>query len=169
MPADFVVQGGQLLQVDFGVRKAGFVSDLQRTWYLLEQGETVPPDEVLSGWDAAREALEAGRAALRPSAVGWEVDQAARQTLTQAGYPEYMHAFGHHVGRTAHDGATVLGPHWERYGTSVDGMIEAGNVFAIELGVQVPGRGYIGCEEDVLVTEEGAEYLSEPQVELWCV
>jgi len=48
-------------------------------------------------------------------------------------------------------------------------VIEAGNVFAIELGVQVPGRGYIGCEEDVLVTSAGAEYLSEPQTELWCI
>jgi Xaa-Pro aminopeptidase len=80
-----------------------------------------------------------------------------------------MHAFGHHVGRSAHDGATVLGPCWERYGTSVEGVIEAGNVFAIELGVQVEGRGYIGCEEDVLVTLKGAEYLSDPQTELWCV
>ena len=169
MPGDFAVQRGHLLQVDFGVCKDGFVSDLQRTWYVLDEGETEPPAEVLAGWEAARKALEAGRAALRPGARGWEVDQAARETLTQAGYPEYMHAFGHHVGRTAHDGATVLGPHWERYGTSVDGVIEAGNVFAIELGVHVPGRGYIGCEEDVLVTPQGAEYLSEPQVELWCV
>ena len=77
--------------------------------------------------------------------------------------------FGHHIGRSAHDGATVLGPHWERYGASVDGLIEAGNVFAIELGVQVPGRGYIGCEEDVLVTDQGVEYLSEPQIGLWCI
>ena len=169
MPGDFAVQRGHLLQVDFGVQKQGFVSDLQRTWYLLDEGETAPPAEVLNGWDAARRALEAGRAALRPGARGWEVDRAARETLTGAGYPEYMHAFGHHVGRTAHDGATVLGPRWERYGTSVDGVIEAGNVFAIELGVQVPGRGYIGLEEDVLVTPEGAEYLSEPQTELWCV
>ena len=91
------------------------------------------------------------------------------QALTQAGYPEYMHAFGHHIGRSAHDGATILGPHWERYGTSVDGVIEAGNVFAIELGVQVPERGYIGCEENVLVTPQGAEYLSEPQTEVWCI
>ena len=111
-------------------------------------------------------ALEAGRAVLRPGVCGWEVDQAARQALMQAGYPEFMHAFGHHVGRSAHDGATVLGPRWERYGTSIEGVVEAGNVFAIELGVQVPGRGYIGCEEDVLVTSQGAEYLSEPQGEL---
>jgi Xaa-Pro aminopeptidase len=169
MPGDFAVRRGHLLQVDFGVRKDGFVSDLQRTWYVLDEGETAPPAEVLAGWEAARQALEAGRAALRPGARGWEVDRAARGALTQAGYPEYMHAFGHHIGRSAHDGATVLGPHWERYGTSVDGVIEAGNVFAIELGVQVPGRGYIGCEEDVRVTRQGAEYLSDPQTELWCV
>jgi len=169
MPGDFVVQRGHLLQVDFGVRKEGFVSDLQRTWYVLEQGETEPPSEVLAGWEAARRALEAGRKALRPGVQGWEIDQAARQTLTQAGYPEFMHGFGHQVGRTAHDGATILGPHWEKYGASVDGLIEAGNVFAIELGVRVPGRGYIGCEENVLVTPEGAEYLSEPQMALWTI
>lgn len=169
MPGDFAVQRGHLLQVDFGVQKDGFVSDLQRTWYVLDEGETEPPAEVLTGWKAVRAALEAGRAALRPGVQGWEVDQAARETLIQAGYPEYMHAFGHHIGRTAHDGATVLGPRWERYGTSIDGVIEAGNVFAIELGVRVPGRGYIGCEEDVSVTSAGAEYLSEFQKELWCI
>jgi Xaa-Pro aminopeptidase len=169
MPGDFTVQRGHLLQVDFGVRKEGFVSDLQRTWYLLAEGETAPPADVLAGWEAARRALEAGRAALRPGARGWEVDQAARSALTEAGYPEYMHAFGHHVGRCAHDGATVLGPRWERYGNSVDRLIEQGNVFAIELGVHVPERGYIGCEEDVLVTPQGAEYLGQPQVDLWCL
>jgi Xaa-Pro aminopeptidase len=169
MPGDFALQRGHLLQVDFGVRRDGFVADLQRTWYLLDVGETEPPVEVGTGWEAARRALEAGWAALRPGVRGWEVDRAARETLTQAGYPEYMHGFGHHIGRSAHDGATVLGPHWERYGTSVDGVIEVGNMFAIELGVQVPGRGYIGCEENVLVTADGAEYVSEPQTELWCV
>ncbi len=169
MPGDFTLQRGHLLQVDFGVEKDGFVSDLQRTWYVLDEGETEPPAEVLAGWDAARAALEAGRAALRPGVQGWEVDQAARETLTRAGYPEFMHAFGHHVGRTAHDGATILGPRWEKYGTSIEGVVEEGNVFAIELGVRVPGRGYIGCEEDVLVTSTGAEYLSELQTELWCI
>jgi Xaa-Pro aminopeptidase len=169
MPGDTITQRGQLLQADFGVEKKGFVSDLQRTWYLLDEGEAEPPAAVLAAWEAARKALEAGREALRPGAHGWEVDWAARDALTSAGYTEYMHAFGHHIGRTVHDGATILGPRWERYGDSVERMVETGNVFAIELGVSVPGHGYIGCEEDVLVTSEGAEFLCEPQAALWCI
>ena len=142
---------------------------MQRTWYLRKPGEMDAPDEVQRAWDAVTEALEAGRAALKPGARGWQVDAAARAALVEAGYPEYKHAFGHHIGRTAHDGATVLGPKWERYGTSIEGVVEVGNVFAIELGVAVPGRGYVSREEDVVVTEQGAEYLSHPQEGLWIV
>jgi len=169
MPGDHKTQRGALLQIDFGAKRDGFVADLQRTMYFCRPGEEQPPEEVQRAWKAARAALEAGRAALRPGAKGWEVDAAARKALVEAGYPEYMHAFGHHIGRNAHDGATILGPKWERYGTSVEGIVEVGNVFAIELGVHVPGYGYIGCEEDVIVTEEGAEYLSEVQEEIWCI
>ena len=169
MPGDYRVEEGALLQIDFGARKGGFVADLQRTMYLCRPGEEGPPEEVLRAWEAARAALEAGRAAMKPGAKGWEVDAVARRTLVEAGYPEYKHAFGHHIGRSAHDGSTILGPKWERYGKSIEGVVEVGNVFAIELGVYVPGYGYIGCEEDVLVTPEGAEYLSEPQEEIWCI
>jgi Xaa-Pro aminopeptidase len=100
---------------------------------------------------------------------GWEVDEAARRTLVEAGYPEYQHAFGHHVGRAVHDGSTVLGPRWERYGHTPYGLIEAGNVFAIELGVSVPDYGLVGLEENVQVTDKGAKWLSDPQTEVWVV
>lgn len=166
-PGDNALQRGHLLQIDFGVQKDGFVSDLQRTWYVPRKGESRLPKQVAAAWEAARRALEAGRAALRPGARGWEVDRAARAALVNAGYEEYKHAFGHHIGRTAHDGATVLGPRWDRYRDSVEGRVEAGNTFAIELGVRVEGYGYIGCEEDVLVTDDGADYLCEPQGDLW--
>ncbi len=169
MPGEYKTRRGCLLQLDFGVKRQGFVADLQRTMYFCRRGEKKPPEEVQKAWQAARAAIEAARAALRPGARGWEVDTAARTVLVEAGYPEYMHATGHHIGRNAHDGATVLGPKWERYGTTIEGVIEAGNVFAIELGVTVPGYGYIGCEEDVLVTSGGAEYLSEVQEEIWLI
>ncbi len=169
MPSGLRAEAGNLVQVDFGISRYGFVSDLQRTWYLRPPGEQAIPAAVQKAWDAATAALEAGRAALKPGVRGWEVDRAARSTLVEAGYPEYLHAFGHHIGRTAHDGATVLGPKWERYGEAIEGVIEVGNVFAIELGVSVPGHGYIGREENVVVTENGAEYLSHPQEVLWVV
>jgi Xaa-Pro dipeptidase len=169
MPSGLRIEAGHLVQIDFGISRYGFVSDLQRTWYVRPAGEMAIPEAIQRAWDAATVALEAGRAVLKPGVRGWEVDAAARAALVDAGYPEFMHAFGHHIGRTAHDGATVLGPKWERYGNSVEGVIEEGNVFAIELGVAVPGCGYIGREENVVITANGAEYLSHPQERLWTV
>ena len=104
-----------------------------------------------------------------PGAAGWEVDAAARESLVAAGYPEPMHALGHQLGRSAHDGGTTLAPRWDRYGAAPFGLVEAGNVFTLEYGTAVPGRGYIGLEEDVLVTADGIEWLSTPQRELWLV
>jgi Xaa-Pro aminopeptidase len=86
--------------------------------------------------------------------------------VTEAGYPEYMHAVGHLLGRSAHDGATVLAPRWERYAGIADLPVEVGNIFTLELHVPVPNRGLMSLEEDVLVTENGVEYLSTPQTEL---
>ena len=168
-PGAFKAEPGHLLHIDFGVTKNRYVSDLQRTWYLLNPGETKPPAEAQKAFDAVRGAILAGAAALKPGAVGWEVDQAARSTLMRSGYPEYLHATGHHIGQTVHDGATVLGPRWERYGQSAYGVVEAGNIFTLELGVVVSGRGFIGLEEDVLVTPNGLEWLSQPETELICV
>jgi len=165
-PTDRPVEPGHLVHFDFGLRLEGFCADIQRMWYVLRPGESQPPVEVQPVWEAVQAALSAGARALRPGKRGWEVDQAARDTLVERGMPEYLHAFGHHLGRAAHDGSTVLGPRWERYGRTPDGQIEAGNVFAIELGAPVPGIGWIYLEEDVHVVEGGIEWLSHPQTEL---
>jgi Xaa-Pro aminopeptidase len=166
-PGAFKTKRGQLLHIDFGVKRDGFCSDLQRMWYFREKGERRAPDEVRRAWEACWAALDAGAEKLRPGAAGWEVDAAARAALVKAGYPEYQHALGHQLGRVAHDGATLLGPRWDRYGKAPLGRIEPGQVYTLELGTQVAGRGYIGLEEDVLVTESGLDWLSKPQRKLW--
>jgi Xaa-Pro aminopeptidase len=160
---------GELLHCDFGVEQDGYCSDLQRVWYLLDEGETEPPDEVAAAWRALWAAVDAGAAALRPGAIGHEVDAAARASLVSAGFPEPMYALGHQLGRSAHDGGTLLGPRWDRYGDAPLGTVEEGNVYTLEFGAPVPSRGYVGLEEDVLVTADGIEWLSTPQRELWLV
>lgn len=168
-PGENRTERGHTLQIDFGVIKDGFVSDLQRMWYFLEPGENRPPAEVQKAFDTVRGAILSAAEVLRPGALGWEVDHAARSVVVKAGYPEYQHATGHHVGRTVHDGTSTLGPRWERYGNTPNMEVEAGNIFTLELGVQVPHRGYMSLEEDVLVTDNGLEWLSTPQTELWCL
>lgn len=165
-PGEYETRRGHLLHIDFGVKQEGFCSDLQRMWYFPEEGQTTVPEEIQRAWNACWGAMDAGAAALKPGVVGWEVDAAARRYLTEAGYPEYRHALGHGLGRVAHDGSTLLGPKWDRYGNTPMGVVEAGNVFTLELGTMVQGRGYIGLEEDVLVTASGVEWLSIPQREL---
>lgn len=165
-PGDVVLQKGHTLQMDLGVRQNDYCSDLQRMWYVLDDGETEAPPEVQRAFDVVLGAIRAGEAALKPGAPGWQVDAAARQCIVDNGYPEYMHAFGHLLGRVAHDGATVLGPKWERYARICELPVEVGNIFTLELHVNVPERGVMSLEEDVLVTESGVEYLSRPQTAL---
>ncbi len=168
-PGDLRTKRGELLHVDFGVSHADYCSDLQRVWYFLDEGESSAPEDVLRAWDAVWASVDAGAAVLRPGVVGWEVDAVARASLVAAGYPEPMYALGHQLGRSAHDGGTVLAPRWDRYGAAPFGVVEEGNVFTLEYGTAVPGRGYIGLEEDVVITAEGVEWLSTPQRRLWLV
>lgn len=163
MPGDTVLERGHTLHLDLGIKKNGYCSDLQRMWYVLEETEAEAPEEVKRAFDVVSGAIKAGEAALRPGASGWQVDAAARQYVTNHGYPEFMHATGHLLGRTAHDGATVLGPQWEKYAGICELPVEVGNVFTLELHVVVPGRGIMSLEEDVLVHTDGVEYLSNPQ------
>jgi Xaa-Pro aminopeptidase len=165
-PGDVVLQKGHTLHLDLGVKQDEYCSDIQRMWYVLDDGETEAPSEVQHAFDVVLGAIQAGESYLKPGTPGWQVDEAAREFIVDNGYPEYMHAFGHLLGRAAHDGATVLGPKWERYAGICELPVEVGNIFTLELHVVVPERGIMSLEEDVLVTETGVEYLSGPQTAL---
>ncbi len=165
-PTDIQLERGHLVHFDFGVQKGGYCSDIQRMVYLLRPGESQLPFEGQQGFDLVCQAIEAAHVVLRPGVTGLDVDIAARKVITDAGYPEYRYATGHQLGKRGHDGCGILGPQWEVYGNLPNQIIEKDQVYTIELGIALPGYGYIGLEEDVLVTEDGNVYLGELQTTL---
>jgi Xaa-Pro aminopeptidase len=165
-PTDLIIQPGHLLHFDFGVKQENYCADIQRMVYFLKPGEIQPPDPVKHGFETIVNAIQAAFEAIKPGETGLEVDKAARRVVTEAGYPEYKYATGHQLGRLAHDGGALLGPAWARYGKTPLMPIETGQVYTIEPGLMVPGFGYVGIEEDILVTEDGAQFLAPPQTEL---
>ncbi len=160
------LQPGQILHIDFGVKEDDYCADLQRVAYLPLPGEKILPDTVRRGFDVIVQAIQESVRAMKPGCLGKEIDAVARGVVTKAGYPEYKYATGHQLGRLAHDGAGILGPEWERYGDTPNYPLEAGQVYTIEPGLFVPGYGYIGIEEDVIVTDDGCDFISKPQTEM---
>jgi Xaa-Pro aminopeptidase len=162
-PTNIKVERGHIIHFDFGVKYQEYCSDIQRIVYVLREGETEAPPEVQRGFITIRTAIEKSREAMKPGVTGNSIDVIAREIITDSGYPEYPHALGHQLGRVAHDGGALLGPLWEKYGDDPNLKLEAGQVFTIEPGLAVPNYGHVSLEEDVVITEKGAEYIGEPQ------
>ncbi len=160
------VERGHIVNMDFGVKHRDYCADLQRTFYVLRDGESVAPADVQRGFDTIVQAIERSRRALRPGVTGQSIDTVARTLITGAGYDEFPHALGHQVGRYAHDGTAILGPAWEKYGRRPLVPVEVGMVFTLEPRLTVPGYGVATVEEMVVITPTGAEFLSGPQTRL---
>ena len=58
-----------------------------------------------------------------------------------------------------------MGPLWERYGDQPRREVRTGEIYTAELGVETE-YGYIGQEEMVLITDDGYEFVVDPQQEL---
>ncbi|MFW9833187.1 MAG: M24 family metallopeptidase [Candidatus Thorarchaeota archaeon] len=166
-PIDNKTKEGHLLHFDFGVKSNGYCSDIQRMFFFGQKSEI--PSEVQDAFETVRDGIQAAAQWIRPGAVGYEVDAVARDFVKAAGFEEYQHALGHQLGRLAHDGGTLLGPKWDRYGDSPMGVVEVGNVFTLEFYVTTEHYGQVSLEEDILITRQGCEFLSKPQMELICI
>jgi len=165
-PSDKKVKRGHVLNMDFGVRYKGYCSDMQRTFYILEKGQTKAPPKVKKGFDTIVKAIEEARQAMFIGAQGMDVDAVAREVVLMGGYEEFPHALGHQVGRYSHDGTALLGPVWEKYAQKPFQKLEENMVFTIEPRLTIPDRGVATIEEMVVVTKDEAKFLSRPQKKL---
>jgi Xaa-Pro aminopeptidase len=165
-PTGNTVEKGHLVNVDFGIKYNGYCSDLQRTWYVLSDGEETAPTEVQIGFYVIRDAIQKVADNLRPNVQGCAMDDIARKYIVKSGYEEFPHGLGHQVGRSVHDGGAGLLPRWERYGELPYLKVEESQVYTIEPRLKVEGYGVATIEEEVFITKEGCEFLSKPQKEL---
>lgn len=147
-PLDYRIQHGDPLIVDFGATFAGYCADITRTVFF-----GAVSDEHREFYAVARAANEAGRRAARPGATCESVDIAARQVFIDAGYEDLMrHRTGHGIGLEAHEAPYIV--------VGNQRVLEPGMVFTIEPGIYRQGEIGVRIEDNVLITDDGAESLT---------
>jgi Xaa-Pro aminopeptidase len=153
-----LLQAGDLVVLDFGGVYGGYCVDLTRTVSLGD-----PNAEQQRVYDAVLEAQQAAISAVKPGVRAGDVDAAARGTLGRHKLAEaFGHSTGHGLGIEIHE-LPRIGPRLEsRPGAPAapDAEIERDMVFTIEPGAYVPGWGGVRIEDDVLVTADGVEVLT---------
>lgn len=153
-PTSRRLEAGDPVVLDFGGVFRRYCVDLTRTFCV-----GVASSALDRMFEAVFTAHAAACAAVRPGASGHEVDAAARDVLTDAGYGDaFGHATGHGLGLEVHE-APRLGK--RRPGAEPEPVLEAGVVCTIEPGAYVPGVGGIRLEDDVAVTSAGHELLTD--------
>lgn len=148
-PTNRKLQSNEILLIDWGASFEGYCSDLTR---VLAVGYL--PAELNTIHTAVHQANRAALAAAQPGIPAGVVDQAARKVIERARYgPQFNHRVGHGLGLEAHEPPYMF--------TENQHLLEPGAAFTIEPGIYLAGLGGVRIEDDVLITNDGAECLSD--------
>ncbi len=151
---DKPLQRGELVAFDGVATVGGYFGDITRTVALGEPGE-----ELRRIHELVLQANTAGRAAVGPGIVAEEVDRAARRVIEKGGYGEFfLHRTGHGLGLEVHEPPDMV------EGNKL--ALRPGMTFTVEPGIYVEGLGGVRIEDDMLVTDRGAESLTTMPREL---
>lgn len=153
-PGERQLRKGDLLIIDWGARYHGYVSDITRTFAI-----GAIPDRFEEISQIVLKANCKARQTAAPDRTGRQVDAAAREVITQAGYGEYfLHRTGHGIGLEAHEAPFISSANTE--------VLKPGMTFTIEPGIYLTGKGGIRIEDNVVVTADGVETLTSLPREL---
>jgi len=148
-----VLREGTIVMLDDGCTVEGYQSDITRTFVLGKAS-----DKMKQIFDVVQRAQSAALAAARPGAACEAVDAAARKVISDAGYgPDYMH-FTHRLGH----GLGMDGHEWPYLVRGNPTKLQANMTTSNEPGIYMRGEFGIRLEDDMHVTENGAE-LFTPQ------
>jgi Xaa-Pro aminopeptidase len=154
--SDRVVAAGDVVVVDIGGETAtGYRSDCTRTYAVGAE----PAAEVAEWYAVLQDAQQAAVAAVRPGVTAEQVDAAARDRITAAGWGEhFIHRTGHGIGLDTHEAPYIVAGN--------DLPLEPGMAFSVEPGIYLPGRCGARIEDIVVCTDDGVTALNEGPREL---
>lgn len=134
--------------IDMGLILNGYCSDMTRNFTLGK-----PAVRYRELHRVVRKAQLAGLAKVKAGIPACDVDKAAREVISEAGYGKYFgHSLGHGVGLEVHEEPRVSPKSRQK--------LKPGMVITIEPGIYLPDWGGIRLENMVVVTEDGAELLN---------
>ncbi len=151
---DKKIANNELITIDFGCIYNGYCSDTTRTI-----GLGTPSFKMLEIYDVVYEAQRLGIHAIKPGVTTATIDKICRDYIISKGYGEYFtHSTGHGVGIEIHEF-----PHLSPF---CDALLEPGMVITVEPGIYIPDLGGVRIEDDILVTENEFQLLTEAKREL---
>ncbi|WP_411974531.1 M24 family metallopeptidase [Sulfitobacter faviae] len=148
-PGDTALAQGMAVLIDTGCRLNGYPSDMTRSGFF-----GTPDAEYEAVFATVERAVQAALDAARPGVAAREIDRAARDVITQAGYgAHFLHRTGHGLGIDIHEPPYIA--------ANSDAVLAEGNVFSIEPGIYLEGKFGVRLEEIVILRADGPEIFSE--------
>src|SRR4051812_8598077 len=148
-----VIREGTIVLMDGGCKVEGYSSDISRTFVLGK-----PTERMKKVFDIVHNAQNAALKTARPGVECQAIDAAARKVITDAGFgPDYKfftHRVGHGMGMDGHE--------WPYLVRGNNLPLAANMTFSDEPGVYIRGEFGVRLEDDMHITEDGAE-LFTPQ------
>src|SRR5256714_7392603 len=148
-----IIRDGTIVLIDDGCSAEGYQTDISRTFVLGQ-----PNDKMRKVFDIVHGAQTAALKQARPGVEAQAVDAAARKIISDSGYgPDYkyfLHRVGHGIGMDGHEWPYLV------RGNTV--ALRPGMAFSDEPGIYIRGEFGVRLEDDMYITEDGAE-LFTPQ------
>ena len=170
-----VIERGDVLHVDFGVRQSGVVTDQQKMAYVLRPGETAPPAGLVKAFADSVRGAELHAAEVVPGRTGIDIKTRSEAAGKAAGID--LLVYSHVQGYWVHEAGTWTVFDWpERYGAHPRTPMQGGEWFSLEFRTRTAVPEWGGAlvsmqrEEDMIVPKSGApRYLAGPQMDLWII
>lgn len=152
--SDVPIKPGDALLIDFGAKVDGLCADITRTFFIQHCDE-----RSRAIYDTVLQANLAGFASVVPGATAADVDDATTRVLEASAYADRIHhKTGHGLGRDVHEDPYIM--------RGNDEKLQPRMVFTIEPGLYQLDDFGVRIEDDILVTEAGAESLTSFNKEL---